>query len=239
GVVPVIGDYNTVMWILHRDLGGEMAVTDERGATVRLRFVGLLEGSIFQSELIMGQAAFLKLFPGRSGFSVLAIEAPWARAKTVAETLERSLGEYGFDATRTNERLAAFAVIENTYLSVFQLLGGLGLLLGTLGLGAIMLRNVLERRGELALLQALGFRRRALAVLVLAENAFLLVAGVTCGAGAGLLSVAPHLAGGGGDVPWGGLVLLLAAVVAAGIGAGAWAVRVAVRTPMLEALRAE
>ncbi len=239
GVVPVIGDYNTVMWILHRDLGGELTVTDEHGAPVRLRFVALLEGSIFQSELILGEAPFLKLFPGRSGFGVFAIEAPWPRAKAVAETLERSLEEYGFDATRANERLAAFAVIENTYLSIFQLLGGLGLLLGTLGLGAIMLRNVLERRGELALLQALGFRRRALAALVLAENAFLLVTGVACGAGAGLLSVAPHLAGGGDDVPWGGLALLLAAVVAAGIGAGAWAVRVAARTPTLEALRAE
>jgi hypothetical protein len=54
-----------------------------------------------------------------------------------------------------------------------------------------------------------------------------------------LLSVAPHLASGGGDVPWGGLALLLAAVVAAGIAAGAWAVRVAARTPTLEALRAE
>jgi len=36
----------------------------------------------------------------------------------------------------TPEKLAAFHRVENTYLSTFQALGGLGLLLGTLGLGA-------------------------------------------------------------------------------------------------------
>ena len=61
--------------------------------------------------------------------------------------------------------------MQNTYLSTFQSLGGLGLLLGTLGLAAVQLRNVLERRGELALLRAAGFRRRTLAALVLLENA--------------------------------------------------------------------
>ena len=55
------------------------------------------------------------------------------------------------------ERLAAFHRVENTYLSTFQALGGLGLLLGTVGLSAIMFRNVLERRRELALLRAVGY----------------------------------------------------------------------------------
>ena len=36
------------------------------------------------------------------------------------------------------------------------MLGGLGLLLGSVGLGMLLLRNTLERRGELALAAALG-----------------------------------------------------------------------------------
>jgi len=39
--------------------------------------------------------------------------------------------------------------VQNTYLGTFQILGGLGLLLGSAGLGIVVLRNVLERRGEL------------------------------------------------------------------------------------------
>ena len=55
------------------------------------------------------------------------------------------------------------------------MLGGLGLVLGTLGLGAVLLRNVLERRRELALLRALGYRRADFFAMVMAENILLLL----------------------------------------------------------------
>ena len=60
------------------------------------------------------------------------------------------------EVTPAVRRLAAFNAVQNTYLSTFQVLGGLGLLLGSVGLGVVVLRNVLERRGELALLLAVG-----------------------------------------------------------------------------------
>ena len=44
-----------------------------------------------------------------------------------------------------------------------------------------LLRSVWERRGELALLRALGYRRAALGRLVFAENVFLLCAGLLIG----------------------------------------------------------
>ena len=53
--------------------------------------------------------------------------------------------DFGADATGTAERLAQFHRVENTYLSTFQALGGLGLILGTMGLATVLLRNVLER----------------------------------------------------------------------------------------------
>jgi ABC-type antimicrobial peptide transport system permease subunit len=239
GVVPVFGDANTVQWILHSGLGKDLVITDEHGATVRLRFVGLLSGSIFQSELVMAESWFLKLFPSQSGYGFFLIEAPVERGRQVAQTLAEALSDYGFNVTPTAERLASFAVVENTYLATFQMLGGLGLVLGTLGLGAILLRNVLERRGELALLRALGFPQRALAVLVLAENGFLLFTGLLCGVTCALLAVAPHLAKSDGDMPWGQLAAMLVLVVLAGLGSSALAVRAAWRVPMLSALREE
>ena len=53
GVVPAIGDYNSVFWILHLGLGDELTMTDELGETLRLRIVGLLRESLFQSELVI------------------------------------------------------------------------------------------------------------------------------------------------------------------------------------------
>ena len=239
GVVPVFGDANTAQWILHRGLGEDFVITDEHGAPERLRFVGLLSGSIFQSELVMAEPRFLKLFPSQSGYGFFLIEAPVERGRAVSQTLAEALSDYGFNVTPAAERLASFAVIENTYLATFQMLGGLGLVLGTLGLGAILLRNVLERRGELALLRALGFPQRALAALGLVENGFLLLTGLLCGAACALLAVAPHLAARADALPWGQLAVMLALVVAAGLGSSVLAVRAAWRVPMLSALREE
>ncbi len=239
GVVPAIGDANSVQWILHLGLGDELEIEDDRGRPLRLRIVGTLDTSIFQSELLIPEAAFLEHFPDSEGFAYFLAETPPERVEPVARLLEERLARYGFDATPAAEKLEAYMAVEHMYLDTFQALGGLGLLLGTLGLAVVLARNVIERRAELATLRAFGFRRRSLAWMVVAENGFLLLVGIVVGTVAGLASVAPHLAGGAGEVPWGGLAGTLALVFTVGIAAGAVAVSSALRTPLLPALKAE
>src|SRR5262249_52738046 len=145
----------------------------------------------------------------------------------------------GFDAERVSERLASFLAVQNTYLSTFQALGGLGLLLGTVGLAVVMLRNVLERRSELALLRALGFRDLLVSWLVLSENALLLIWGLATGAASALLAMLPHLLSTGADVPWRDLALIVTAVFLTGMAGALLAVRSALRTNVLATLRRE
>src|SRR6202008_320664 len=116
--------------------------------------------------------------------------------------LQKDRHRCAFTVPPTTQRLKAYLAVENTYLSTFQALGGLGLVLGSLGLAVVLLRSIWERRAELALLRALGFRQRLLRRLILAENGYLLILGLAVGTGAALLSVAPHLAAGGGELPW-------------------------------------
>ena len=153
--------------------------------------------------------------------------------------IEKELQPLGVDATVAAERLASFHRVENTYLSTFQALGGLGLLLGTIGLATVMFRNVLERRRELGLLRAVGYDRAGMTVMIVAEAGFLL--GGRHGRRhrmrghrhcAGLARQGRHTAGAG-------LVLLLAAVVVAGVVSSAIATRAAISGRMLDALRAE
>ncbi len=139
----------------------------------------------------------------------------------------------------TSDRLAAFHRVENTYLSTFQALGGLGLLLGTVGLATVMFRNVLERRRELGLLRAVGYDTRRMTLMIIAEAAFLLGAGMAAGTGCAAIAIAPAWLGRGGSVPGVGLMLLLAAVVVAGLVSSAIATRAALGGRILEALRAE
>jgi ABC-type antimicrobial peptide transport system permease subunit len=135
--------------------------------------------------------------------------------------------------------LNAFNAVQNTYLGTFQMLGGLGLLLGSAGLGAVVLRNVLERRGELAAMAATGFSRERLRALVLSEHAALLVIAIMIGAVAALVAVLPALLVPGSRLPFGLLGLTLAAVVLNGFVWTWLATVVASRGNLLAALRGE
>ncbi len=241
GAVPVILEKNTANYALNLwgGLGETFEIRDGRGNPVQLRVAALLDNSIFQGDLLLGESDFLRLFPDTSGCRCFLVESTPGRTAAVKKALERNLGEYGVSAETTGRRLAAFLAVQNTYLSTFQSLGGLGLLLGTFGLAAVQLRNVFERRGELALLRATGFRRGTLGWLVLLEHAVLLTAGLGVGTLAAVLAVLPHLLHRGVPVPWASLAATLAAVLLVGLAAGGLAVRAVVRAPLLAALREE
>ncbi len=238
GVIPVIGEAEPVEWMLKSGLGQDIEVPDETGRPVRLRFVALLQGSLFQSEVLLSDANFRRLYPREGGYKFFLIEPPAGKAEEVRRLLERGLANHGMTVEPTRKRVEAYLEVVNTYLATFQALGGLGLVLGALGLAVVLLRSVWERRGELALLRALGFRRAALGWLVLAENCYLLALGLGVGLVAALASVAPHHSGGGAEL-WLRLAALLLVVVLVGLGAGALAVRATLRAPLVPALRHE
>ena len=237
GVIPAVGDYNSAMWILHKQLGDDIVLQNEIGETVVLRLVGLLKTSIFQSELLISEDNFVRHFPDQSGYGAFLVETQ--QPVQLTELLESRLKDIGLDAVSTAQKLAHFQEVENTYLSTFQTLGGLGLLLGTLGLGIVLLRNVIERRGELAVLRAFGFRRAVLSRMLLAENGFLMLVGLAIGSVSALIAVAPHVMSHGALIPWGSLALTLVIIYGAGLIASAIAVFYALRAPLLPALKQE
>lgn len=231
-VIPAVADANSATWILKLGVGDELALESESGRPVRIRLVGLLERSLFQSEVLISEAAMLRHFPGFARKTFFLIDAPVEKA----QALEEALSRYGFDVSTTRERLASYHAVEDTYLSTFQALGGFGLLLGTLGLGVALLRSLIERRGELATLRAFGFRRSRIAGMVIAENGFLLLLGVAVGTISGLLAVAPNLTG---RLPWAPLLATILAVLLVGLLSCAAAVRSALQAPLLPVLKEE
>ena len=237
--IPVLGDMNTLMYSLHKGVGATIAVPNDQHPQHILTVKGMFQDSVFQGVLIMSEEDFLRVYPEQKGFQYFLIEVPPEQAEVAASFLETELAEYGFDTEPVSERLARFLSVQNTYLSTFQTLGGLGLLLGTFGLATVMLRNVLERQAELALLRAVGFRERSVASLVLWENAFILLWGLIAGAGSALLATSPNLLSQGADLPWRSLAALLALVFGTGMLAAAFAVRAAARLPIVATLRGE
>jgi putative ABC transport system permease protein len=238
GALPVIADANSMTYVLHRKLGDEIIVSGANGESLRLRLVAALADSIFQSELLMSEANFLRAFPEQGGYGFFLLEAAPEASSVAPGVLEEQLSDFGFDVTSTSERLASFHRVENTYLSTFQTLGGLGLVLGTLGLAAVLLRNVLERRRELALLRAIGYHSGHFALMVITENAFLVSCGLVTGALCALVAIGPAFVSRGGSFPVLSMWLLLSVFVT-GLFASVAATVAALRAPLLPSLRAE
>jgi ABC-type antimicrobial peptide transport system permease subunit len=237
--VPAIADANTITWSLGKKVGDEVPYTDQRGRPFRLRLVGALAGSILQGSLVISEEAMTERFPSEGGYRMFLIDAPAAEAAEISAILSERLSDAGLAIMPATERLAEFNAVENTYLAIFQALGGLALVLGSAGLGVVVLRNVLERRGELALMRAVGFQAGLLARLVLTEHWALLVLGLAAGIVPALVAVAPAVRTAGTAFPYLSLGLTLAAVAVTGL-AWTWlATRLALRGPLLAALRNE
>jgi ABC-type lipoprotein release transport system permease subunit len=239
GAIPVIADANSLAYVLHSAVGHDIMLPAGDGS-IRLRVVASLADSLFQRELLMAESDFVRVFPRYEGYRFLLAEMPEGRTTAVGAAIEDQLSIFGVDATPSADRLAEFHRVENTYLATFQTLGGLGLLLGTCGLATVLLRNVLERRRELALLGAVGYEPRHLRLMLLAESVSVLAVGLAIGAAAASVATIPALLERGGRVPVSTTGLILVAMVlVAGTFVTVLAARLATRQPLLEALRSE
>ena len=243
GAIPVVIDKNTANYSLKiLTTGGDYTVDFDSGEKVVFRVVGFLENSILQGSLIISEENFVRTFPGIAGYRMFLIraksEADHEEAvSTISSQLEERYSDQGFDARSAPELLAKFQQVQNTYISTFQTLGALGLLLGTFGLASIQIRSVLERQKELGLMRAVGFSRRQLGKMVLLENIWLLVTGLAVGVGSALVTTLPHYFVGGVSIPWIDLSVLFGLILIFGSVAAALASRIISKMPLVESLR--
>ena len=240
-VVPAIADNNSILWAMGRKVGEEFEYPDpdHHGNRFRIRLVGGVANSILQGNLIISGENFVKHFPNQEGYQMYLVDVENGAEQEASKTLTRGLQDVGLELTSTVTRLDAFNAVQNTYLSTFQALGGLGLLLGSVGIGIVVLRNVLERRSELALLLSLGFRRQSVRWIVLSEHGALLFLGLATGVISAVIAVLPALLSPGADVPYRSLAMTLMLVLVCG-GLSTWLATVtALKGSLISALRNE
>lgn len=238
GPIYAAVEQNTLMWMLKKSLGDTINVRNSQGSNVPITLGITLIDSPFQSELLINDFDFKRAFPQTDGFRQFLIRVPAGQEQEIAKLLETGLADTGMTVTPVKDRIVAFQAVIGAYLTLFQVLGGLGLLLGVAGLAVVLLRNVWDRAGEVALLEAVGYSHRSVAKLILIENGFLLLLGLLIGVIAAAISIAPHRLA-GASLPVGRLGLLLGAVLLSGLIAIAVATLIAIRRPVISGLRAE
>lgn len=232
GSIPAIGDAESVRWSMGKRPGDTLSYTDEHGRAFRVRIVATLERSILQGSLLVSERRLVERYPTRAPRCMLLVDAPSSSRDEPSDLiaarrreLSRALEDVGGEVIATADRLAELDRVQNTYRSVFRTLGGLGLLLGMGGVGAVVIRNVRERRGELAAMRAMGFDRRLLLRLMVIEHGLLVGMGLLSGLTAGLAAVLPMLRGSdGAGRAWAvvGWVLLIGVTGAAVSAWSAW-----------------
>lgn len=237
--VPAIGDIASITWALGKKVGDVIDYTDEQGRTFKLRLVAAVANSILQGTLIVSEDEFLKLLPNTAGYRFFLIDAPVQKQTEVAAELARKLEDAGLELTSTVERLAAFNAVQNTYLGTFQALGGLGIVLGSVGLGIVVLRNVFERRAELGLLMAVGWRKSVLYRILMGEHLALLLAGLCAGVFSAALAVVPAAFARHSHIPTGTLAVVILAVALNGLLWTCAATALSLRQNLRDALRTE
>ncbi len=239
--IPVILDQNTAMWSLKQGatLGSSIEIEIDGNPTF-FRVVGLLNNSILQGKLIISEQNFQVMFPKISGYRFFLISSGSSgKPDQITSILESGLSSAGMDVQSSAEVLEKLLGVQNTYISAFQSLGALGLLLGTIGLVAVQLRSVWERRKELALMQAVGFSKLRIGNLLTIETTVLLGLGLLIGVLAAAVALIPFVLQVGPELSLIQPIGMLGVVFACGFFSAALAIRFALRLPLLASLRSE
>lgn len=240
-VVPAVCDLISLTSSLGGWIGLELPYRNEHGKEFRVKIVGVVMDSVFQGGLVIAESRFQEKYPSVSGYATFLadVQGDDTRVAAVRQDLQKRLQSHGLVAQPVGERIDGFNRIQNTYLAIFQVLGALGLLLGSFGLVLILLRNVEERRSEFAALRALGWTRSRLRALVLAEHLPLLLGALGLGLTCAVVGIVPNLFTPGRVAAAGIVVVLLVLVLVVGLAAVLLAADRAVRRPLLGDLRRE
>ncbi len=192
-LIPAIADETVIKWGLGLKVGDTLLYKDSRGENLELLLIGGLTPSIFQGNVIISDKYFLKSYPESSGTKLILIEGNIVDTSLIMEETSMGLRDFGWDIGLTSVRLAEFNSVTNTYLSIFMVMGALGLLLGTIGLAIVLFRSITERKNEIALLRAIGFSKKSIRNLIVVEYMALLFAGVGIGFLTSVISTLPSL----------------------------------------------
>jgi putative ABC transport system permease protein len=237
--IPGIADQTVIEWGLGKSLGDTLHYVNERGEPLNIVLVAGLRSSIFQGNVLIDERRFVEHFPSIDGYRLFLAQSAPGKEDSVEAALQTAFLDNGLVLERAADRLMSFNQVENTYLSIFSVLGALGLLLGSAGIGIVVLRNAFERRHEIALLYSQGFLKETIRRLLCVEHLMIVAAGLVAGLGASMVAVVPVLVSSKPDFAIGALFATNAAVVIFSFSATWVAASIAVKIDTRQALSEE
>jgi putative ABC transport system permease protein len=223
----------------------------QTGRKTRLTVIGVLSDSapFEMSGIASSQSTLTAAFPGRAEPTIHYFTvAPGVDVGAAAQRLEASFLANGLEAETIQKVLDDYVAGNRTFNRLIQGFMALGLVVGVAALGVISARAVVERRQQIGVMRAIGFRRTMIQTVFLLESSFVALTAIVVGTVLGLLlgwnivqdsRKQPSWSNLEMVVPWGDLVLIFVLVYAVALLATlAPALRASRITPA-EALRYE
>lgn len=159
----------------------------------------------------------------------------------VANIMKKDFARLGMVTIVIPVIISNFIQIGQSFLGVFEAFLALGLVVGIAGLGIISIRSVVERRKEIGVLRAIGFRKNMILSAFLLENSYVALLGILIGIILGIdLGYAIATSPGSGlsfVIPWVSLLEIIVFSYGLAVLATLSSSRRAARIPPAEALR--
>jgi putative ABC transport system permease protein len=227
-----------------------VAVRDpQTGKRRRLTVIGVLAETapqdmvgIFASQATLSHAFGDRVRPTSYLFAL----KPGVDARATAKALESAFLAHGMQADALSKLLRDNVSASLTFDRLIMGFMGLGLIVGVAALGVISARSVVERRQQIGVLRAIGFRRRMVQLSFLLESSFIALTAIVIGTLLGLAvgynvisdsRRAPSWQNMGFSVPWLTLAVIVLAVYAIAMATTFAPARRASRVYPAEALR--
>jgi putative ABC transport system permease protein len=221
----------------------------QTGKTARLTVIGVLKDTapLEMLGISTSQETLAKAFPDRVRPTIHYFAlAPGVDSREAAAQLESSFVESGLDAQSIDQVVEDSIAANMAINRLIQGFIGLGLLVGVTALGVISARAVVERRQQVGVMRAIGFRRQMVQSAFLLESSFVALTAIVVGTILGLILAwnivddqrqQPSWENMELYVPWTNLLLIFAVVYAVAIVATVLPARRASRIGPAEALR--
>jgi putative ABC transport system permease protein len=235
-VIFGFADQTVLEWGLKKKVSDTLLFRSESGELFRMVIAGGLKASVFQGSIITDSRWISEYFPSVSGNSVFLFKCEDTIFNKFSDAIRTRLDPFGVSVSPAVEKLEGYYQVTNTYLSVFTVLGGFGIILGVAGLGFVLRFNYNLRRKEFALMLASGFTESNLRKIIIGEQVFIILAGILTGLISGIVSTLPSISSGGG-VQWLSLLAITSAIAVTGIISLSVAVRSISDIPLIASLR--
>jgi putative ABC transport system permease protein len=196
----------------------------QTGKRLTLTVIGVLSDSApqFMSGIWTSQRSLERAFGDRVMPTIHLFKLkPGVDANATAQRLESTFVANGMQADSLKKLLSDLVEAKVTMNRLVMGFMGLGLIVGVAALGVIAARAVVERRQQIGVLRAIGFRRRMVQLSLLLESSFVALTSIVVGTGLGLVVAhnvisdsrnTPSWQNLSFDVPWANLGVIFLAV---------------------------